>query len=329
MDMRERYERIFTLPGLLYTQGSPIIVEAGALLKDNQYNTVVAQLKFRNISEKIIKAVSVNIFALDIAQRSLGEPVIFQYLDLSASRDDNFGQNIPVNLPNPETRAFYISIREIIFDNNEVWNTGEKAWQSLPMAFPLDDFFKDPEMTKQFKIRFGSDCSVCPTQIGDLWYCACGNINHTYESICHHCGKRATDLFHVNLGALAKEKDERLQKEAWEKHLAEQKAAAEQVQKEAQERARKKQLEQERIEAEKISRAKKKKTIMIVVSIIIVILLYLFVGRPIIKYNNAEKKLAVGEFDAAIKDYAAAGFFRDSAEKIKMSYYEIKIILKI
>ena len=125
--MQERYERLYALPGQLYIIGSPVIIEAGALLKDNQYNNVVAQLKFRNISEHVIKGIQVNIYALDIAQRPLDAPVIFQYLDLNAKRDDTFGQQVPVNLPDSGTRAFYISIQEVIFDNNEIWKSGENG----------------------------------------------------------------------------------------------------------------------------------------------------------------------------------------------------------
>ena len=34
--MQQRYERLYSLPGQLYIVGSPVIVDAGALLKDNQ-----------------------------------------------------------------------------------------------------------------------------------------------------------------------------------------------------------------------------------------------------------------------------------------------------
>ena len=34
--MAERYTRLYSLPGNLYTPGAPIVIAAGALLKDNQ-----------------------------------------------------------------------------------------------------------------------------------------------------------------------------------------------------------------------------------------------------------------------------------------------------
>ena len=222
--MNERYVRLYNLPGMLYIAGSPVIIEAGALLKDNQYCIVLAQLKIKNISKQIIKALTVKISAFDPAMRPLGVPVTFQYLDLNAKRNDNFGQNIPVNLPDTGTRAFHVTVQEVIFENNEVWSSEEEVWQSFSSAISLGEFFKDNELVKQFKIRYGEDCIICPVQLADLWYCACGKINHSDELECHSCGKKAFDLFHADLVSLSRERDIRLQKEAWEKHVAKQKA---------------------------------------------------------------------------------------------------------
>ena len=57
--MSERYSRLFSLPTNLYAIGSPAIIVAGALLKDNQTGKVLAQLKIQNITTNPIKAVTV------------------------------------------------------------------------------------------------------------------------------------------------------------------------------------------------------------------------------------------------------------------------------
>ncbi len=89
--MSERYTRLFSLPENLYAEGAPVLIAAGALLKDNQTGNVLAQLKFKNIGFKTIKAIKVRITLLDTVGRSLGNPITYQYLDLSASRDSEFG----------------------------------------------------------------------------------------------------------------------------------------------------------------------------------------------------------------------------------------------
>ena len=55
--MSERFSRIFSLAENLYSEGSPIIIKAGALLKDNETNMLIAQLKMQSISDKMIKLV--------------------------------------------------------------------------------------------------------------------------------------------------------------------------------------------------------------------------------------------------------------------------------
>ena len=50
--MSERYTKIFTLPEKTHTEGSPVVIEAGTLLIDNEENRLVAQLKLQNTTKK-------------------------------------------------------------------------------------------------------------------------------------------------------------------------------------------------------------------------------------------------------------------------------------
>ena len=52
--MSERYSRLFSLSENLYAEGAPVLIAAGALLKDNETGKVLAQLKLRSISDKKI-----------------------------------------------------------------------------------------------------------------------------------------------------------------------------------------------------------------------------------------------------------------------------------
>ena len=57
------YTRLQRLPDDIYTEGSPFIIKAGALLKSKETDQVLLQLKFKNISDKPIKATSVKVTA--------------------------------------------------------------------------------------------------------------------------------------------------------------------------------------------------------------------------------------------------------------------------
>ena len=85
--MSERYSRLFALPENLYASGSPVVIAAGALLKDNQTGKVIAQLKLRNIGNKAIKAATVSIIPFDTVGNPLGEPIQYQYLDLKGNKE--------------------------------------------------------------------------------------------------------------------------------------------------------------------------------------------------------------------------------------------------
>ena len=65
--MADRFERLFELPHNLYSYGSPVIVSAGALLKDTQTGSVVVQLKYQSVSAVPIKALRIDIVAYDVA----------------------------------------------------------------------------------------------------------------------------------------------------------------------------------------------------------------------------------------------------------------------
>ena len=105
--MGERYARLFSLPENLYAAGAPVVIAAGALLKDNQTGKVLAQLKIQNIGDKSVKAATVRIVPLDTVGKPLGETVNYQYLDLNAARDTDFGQKGPRGSPRCSRTRFF------------------------------------------------------------------------------------------------------------------------------------------------------------------------------------------------------------------------------
>ena len=48
--MSERYTKVYECPQNVYAESSPVVISAGALLKDNQTGKILAQLKIRNIT---------------------------------------------------------------------------------------------------------------------------------------------------------------------------------------------------------------------------------------------------------------------------------------
>ena len=193
-----------------------MVISAGALLKDNQTGKVLAQLKIKNIDSKTVKAVTVRINMLDAANKSLGDTVEYQYLDLSVSRDMEFGQKIPIMLPDRTARAFSVSVVRVIFFDNSEWTGNEDPSVWVPLALPveLEQSLKDKELVKEYKLKYGQKCQYVPVQHQDLWICSCGRINHANETKCSNCVNTLSGLLAVDFAELEKSKKARLEQES-------------------------------------------------------------------------------------------------------------------
>ena len=223
--MSERFSKLFTLPESLYCAGAPVMIAAGAIQKDNETGRVFGQLKLRNIQDKGIKAVKVSLSPFDTAGKPLGGPIEHQYLDLSAPRDGEFGTKSAIKLADAGTRAFTVSVAEVVFADGSVWAGADGAWESLTPPAPLEEVLEDAELVKQYRLKYGQDCKYQTKRERDLWLCACGAVNREGERLCHCCGKDPAILSGADLPALKEERDQRLAEES--KRAAEAKAAAE------------------------------------------------------------------------------------------------------
>lgn len=210
--MADRYTKLFSLPADLYATGSPVIIAAGNLLKDSQTGETLAQLKIQSIAKKTIKAATVCIVPLDTVGKPLGETITHQYLDLCVNRDSGFGQKVPIKLPDSSTRAFSVSVTEVIFTDNSIWTGDDAAWDALQQPKSLSSL-TDSELAKQFRIEYGGRCNYFPLEQKDLWHCACGAVNHQDETGCHECRMARARLRTIDLNDLQGKSEKRVAQE--------------------------------------------------------------------------------------------------------------------
>lgn len=196
--MSERFTKLFTAPENLYAATSPVIITAGALLKDNQTGKVLAQLKMRNIGAKTIKAATVLIHSFDTVGDPLGRELTYQYLDLAAAQGQDFGAKTPIPLVDAATRSFSVTVKEIIFADNTTYAATDEQWEPLPAPVTLEDSLSDAELVKQYRIQYGTDCQYMPTAQRDLWRCTCGEWSRRGTETCCHCGKSLSALMAVD-----------------------------------------------------------------------------------------------------------------------------------
>ena len=192
--MSERYSRIYSLPENLYATGSPVVIAAGALLKDTQNGRMLVQLKFCNVQNSEIKAVKVRLMLKDTAGRLLGEQD-HSMLDLNAKRNEMFGQKAVATLESKETRVFDVCVTEVVFADQTVWKAETTArWASAISVVSLQDHFRDEELVKQYRLRFGEDDLYYPTKGDELWHCTCGTFNLAGDTHCCKCRRAFKDL---------------------------------------------------------------------------------------------------------------------------------------
>ncbi len=308
--MSERYSKLFSLTENLYAEEAPVIISAGALLKDNQTGKVLAQLKFTNIQEKQIKALKVKIYPKDTVGNALGEPIEYQYLDLTAKRDNEFASNVPIILSDAATRSFDVEVTEAIFTDNSIWNSNNSAWERLPNKLLVSDKIKDFELLKQYQIEFGKDRKYAYSETKDLWYCACGAVNKKGEHTCHSCKISAEVL--TNMDLLKESCEKRLAEEARQAKLAAEKAAEEARQNE-------------------IQKQKTKKIAMIATPILVAVIAFVVVLTTVIipnsEYNAALALMEEQKYEEAIAAFEAMDGYKDSAEQILNCKYKNAVVL--
>ena len=192
--MAERYTRLFALSENLYTSGAPVMIAAGALLKDNKTGKTLAQLKFKSLSEKNIKALKVTIAASDVSGNALTGVDEFQYLDLAVERNETFGQKQAIYLPDAVTRSIAAKCTEVVFEDGTAWKAAEDAiWNTLPEQETIDDCLK--ELAAQYQRDTSRLSKYALLEYEDLWLCTCGAINHNEEAACQHCNYKKAELF--------------------------------------------------------------------------------------------------------------------------------------
>ena len=177
--MSERYSRLFSLPENLYTEGSPVVIKAGALLKDNETDRLVAQLKIQSISNKTIKLVKVELTCLDSLNRLTGNPVVYEYLDLIIERGEDFGTQTPIKISDYATRAYTVRVTEVGFVDNTVWSNADRDWTTLPKQAPITNVISNRYTLLAYKYAFGEKANYVTLEHKNMWFCTCGEINHS------------------------------------------------------------------------------------------------------------------------------------------------------
>ena len=297
--MAERFEKLYTLPSNLYTNGSPIVISAGVLHKDKQTGKIITQLKFQNIYEKAIKALKISLSATDIT----GEAVVgienYQYLDLSITPGNIFGADKAIIMPDSNCRAIAISDILVVFNDDTSWSSPGEVFKPLPTPKTLQGEY-GAELAKQYQLSTAVSSVYIPQDLFDCWYCSCGTINKGYA--CSKCHLDKNTIFSaLDLATLTEAMEIRLE----------------------QERLMKEKIAREKEEAERqelLKNARIKKTASIVLPSIAVIIVFVIILNSVIipnaNYKKAIELKNAEKYEEAIIAFENLDGYRDSNNQI-------------
>ena len=203
--MAERFTRLFQLGNDLYTDGSPVIICAGALLNDTVTGSMIAQIKYQNISEKKIVAAKVQLCAYDAMRAALDERIEYSYHNLDVSSGAYWGGDKAIILPDRASNSFEIIGFSVAFDDGTCWKSEcVDTFISIPTSPLLVDELHDMALVEQYCLETTPKAKYVPVEYGNLWRCACGCINQ--GAACTGCNTDKTAVFEKLSNPLLSEK---------------------------------------------------------------------------------------------------------------------------
>ena len=324
--MSTRYNKIFSLKNNLYTEGSPVVIMAGAIQLDNYKDETFIQLKFKNVSPKKIKSARITLI---IGKNFDDEPLVIkhEYKSLDASPDDTFGERALIHLDSKSTKEFSLSSVEVVFEDGETYDSGESVWRAIKQKSIVKLI---PEFYQQIAYgeRYGKRATKISVGNDNLWLCTCGTPHPSYVHECNVCSAKKEELTGIDTDALRLEGAlivARVRSDG--KTLSELREAKEAID-----------IIPSGIETydlrnkiydkykELTAKKKKQATIAIATSVaslllIVALLLTVFLFIPMFKYKKANQLYADGKYYEACAMYIETENYKDSQSKMAKALY--------
>lgn len=214
---------LFELRGNEYMHDCPLLLKSGSLFEAGGTRHKYVVLVFRNLSMKKVISAEVELYAFDSGKIQVGGATTHHYAGETVGEGEEFGENEEIRLSYDRTAMFVPLLVNVTFEDGSMWkNANHTLFRPLPRQEEAAGIFPLPELMKQYQIEINEEAVYLPRQIGDLWLCACGEIN-TEES-CRRCHATHEQVFRAtDMDYFKKRLQERLQIEALQQELQEKK----------------------------------------------------------------------------------------------------------
>jgi tetratricopeptide (TPR) repeat protein len=333
-------EQLFEIKDNLYKESAPVVIKNGVLLLDHESKCVIARITIKNICDKTISSLLVDIHVFDVANNEIEVLRDYQYFGLEAERDGEFGADVDISIISGTGKSFSVAVKHVTFSDDSEWNgTASLMYENIPARVTLLTELEDEATVEQYRRNFSnkiaknSDVTAqyVPDTYKDLWLCSCGGINHKNEELCHVCKalfdpqkvmldnrvQLAADLTKYNKAE--EEKAEKARLEA-ERRAAEAKAAKEEAERRAAEaEAAAKEAERKRKIRNKTIAAISIPAAILAIIFVIVLVTYIL---PKQNYDAAVKLMNDGSYDEAVAAFTQLNGFSDSETEIFEAKYQ-------
>ena len=306
--MDERFLELFRFPKNLYADGSPVLLEAGVLLKDSKTQRILAQMKWQNVHEKAIKGVRLIMNLKGIDGSVIYPSFEYSYLDLDVKTGGEFGSRVPVFMPDDQVREMNLLGVTVFFSDGSSYTTDRAEWSALPEQEKIENRLQFAERIRQWYIQVGPNSGFVPVYTRGLYRCTCGASNPGSARQCVFC-QRPYEMLreYLDEAKLDNLVQERLRRQ-------EEARLAEEARKREEEEQRRKALEEQ--ERQKRLAAKKRRRTTLIVLAVFALLIGAAVAfftllLPKLKYNKAMSYIAAGDYESGyaileeIGDYQA------------------------
>lgn len=313
----QRLETFMKRTEIQYAEGSPLLLEAIALYLDKATNNHIAQLKWKNIDSRTIRAVKIELIGYDAFDQELGR-IQHQYDGIHLAQNQFLGEKTPIIIQIKNVVKFDVALTAVSFEDGTVWLAqGNDVLKALPDA-------KEQALTGDLLNQLKRDLASLghkdaaswssQTEMG-LWQCGCGNWQFA-GTPCLKCGITQQELSRASDKALLSKHLTEYQ-EAQEKSRIEAEKKAEEARAAAEvEKARREKQLQEAKEKEIIAQKKKKKIGIILAAVIVLVAgIGYYVTQVLIPgnhYNEGITALNNGDYEKAHSSFKAAGLYQDA-----------------
>ena len=136
--MADRIQILRSVPGQEFP-GAPVKIERGNLLKDNANGRIILQLGLRNVQDRPVTTLTVEVKAKDADGAELEGLSAYTYQGFEAAEGQMFGDRVPVLLPDAATDDVEVSVLSAGFADGGSWEPEKE----LSLAELLPDVFAE------------------------------------------------------------------------------------------------------------------------------------------------------------------------------------------